>query len=143
MIKIGKRRFTAGLLAPVLVLARMHACVAQEKQLCDPASVQHVPCGSTLRRFGERDAALLQSRSTAVGSATSLLANHPLSHRPLPPSPPPPLQQTITTQTYDVWNEVLHYRDYIDKCNLWNDTLADAFRWAHDADPAAELCINE
>ena len=46
-------------------------------------------------------------------------------------------------QHYDVWNEVLHLRSYMDSCNLWADTFKDAFRWAHAADPTAQLCINE
>lgn len=50
---------------------------------------------------------------------------------------------TTISQVYDVWNEILHYRAYMDECNLWNDTLRDAFFWAREADPTAMLCINE
>ena len=25
--------------------------------------------------------------------------------------------------SYDVWNEVLHHRRFIDECNLWDDVI--------------------
>lgn len=59
-------------------------------------------------------------------------------HPPFCPAPPPPARQM-----YDIWNEVLHYRTFIDACGLWNDTLRDAFIWANRVDPTALLCINE
>lgn len=46
-------------------------------------------------------------------------------------------------QMYDVWSDVLHLRAFMDDCNLWNSTLADAFFWANAADPTAQLCITE
>lgn len=54
-------------------------------------------------------------------------------------SPPP----THNNQSYDVWNEPLHSRTFLDRCGLWNDTFRDAFFWANEADPTAQLCINE
>lgn len=38
---------------------------------------------------------------------------------------------------------MLHYRQLLDRCGLWGDTFKDAFRWAHEADPTAQLCISD
>lgn len=46
-------------------------------------------------------------------------------------------------QSYDVWNEILHLKKWADRCNLWDNTYRDAFKWINDIDPDAELCINE
>eukprot|EP00798_Chlamydomonas_sp_ICE-L_P005014 gene5014-34799_t len=37
-------------------------------------------------------------------------------------------------QSYDVINEPIMRSDYFNKCQFW---------WAHEADPGAELCVNE
>lgn len=42
-----------------------------------------------------------------------------------------------------MWNEPLHLRHFLDRCNIWADTFKDAFRWAHEEDPDTKLCLNE
>lgn len=49
----------------------------------------------------------------------------------------------LVLQMYDVWSAAMYFREWMDACELWQDTLADAFRWAHEVDPTAQLCINE
>mmetsp|Transcript_15397 Transcript_15397/g.33374 ORF Transcript_15397/g.33374 Transcript_15397/m.33374 type:complete len:588 (-) Transcript_15397:1196-2959(-) len=46
-------------------------------------------------------------------------------------------------QHYDVWNEPLTERKWLDRCGLWDKTFADAFKWAKQADPSALLCVND
>jgi GH35 family endo-1,4-beta-xylanase len=47
---------------------------------------------------------------------------------------------------YDVINELLHERKFVDDCNFaWGNIslIVKMFQWAHIADPEAALCINE
>ncbi|GFR44678.1 hypothetical protein Agub_g5974 [Astrephomene gubernaculifera] len=47
-------------------------------------------------------------------------------------------------QAYDVFNEVLHTRQFVSDCpGMWPGILYDGFRWAAAADPTAQLCLNE
>ncbi|GIL91338.1 hypothetical protein Vretifemale_18975 [Volvox reticuliferus] len=46
--------------------------------------------------------------------------------------------------SYDVFNEITHDRDFVEHCpGMWPAILHDGFRWAHQADPDAQLCIND
>uniref|UniRef100_A0A383V525 endo-1,4-beta-xylanase n=1 Tax=Tetradesmus obliquus TaxID=3088 RepID=A0A383V525_TETOB len=45
--------------------------------------------------------------------------------------------------TYDVFNEVIKFPGMLDQCDLWDTAFPDAFKWAHEADPDAKLCIND
>ena len=46
-------------------------------------------------------------------------------------------------KAYDVFNEVIAHPGMLGRCNLWRTTFPDAFKWAHAADPAAILTIND
>lgn len=44
---------------------------------------------------------------------------------------------------YDVWNEVVHHPGLLTRWGLFNPLFADAFKWAHAADPDARLYLND
>lgn len=46
-------------------------------------------------------------------------------------------------QAYDVFNEVIAHPGMLRKCDLWHTAFPDAFKWAHAADPAAKLMLND
>lgn len=41
------------------------------------------------------------------------------------------------------YSEVIDNPGMLDKCDLWDTAFPDAFKWAHEADPDAKLCLND
>lgn len=43
-----------------------------------------------------------------------------------------------------MFNEVIHERQFVENYpGMWPSVLYDGFRWAHQADPDAVLCLND